>query len=262
MERKGFFVMLACLTVLAVLFAGCTGTSTETPTTGTEKQSYIIGIDAEYPNFTFIDKDGNAVGFDVDSARWIAEQQGFDVTFQAVAWDSIIPTLQANKIDMVYAGMTITDERLEKVNFSIPYWTINQDVAVREGSSITLDDVLAGSATIGTQRGCTAAIWVEENLIETGKMPAENLKQYDNTPLAVNDLEAGRVDAVMYDDLVLKDIIAGKPVTIAGSVETNEQFGVAIRKDDVALLNTMNEGLEKLMNDPYWDELKQKYNME
>ncbi len=256
--------MLACLTVLAVLFAGCTGSSTETPAaTGSDaKQSYIIGIDAEYPNFTFIDKDGNAVGFDVDSARWIAEQQGFDVTFQPTAWDSIIPALQAKKIDMVYAGMTITDERKEKVNFSIPYWTINQDVAVREGSGVTLDDVLAGNTTIGTQRGCTAAIWVEENLIDTGKMSAENLKQYDNTPLAVNDLEAGRVDAVMYDDLVLKDIIAGKPVTIAGSVETNEEFGIAIRKDDVALLNTMNEGLEKLMNDPYWEELKQKYNME
>jgi polar amino acid transport system substrate-binding protein len=261
MKRKGIAPMLVCVAVLAVLFAGCTGT-TQTPSadTGT-KASYIVGIDAEYPNFTFIDKDGNAVGFDVESAKWIAEKQGFDVTFQPVAWDSIIPALQAGKIDMVYAGMTITDERKEKVNFSIPYWTINQDVAAREGSSTTLDDVLAGNAVIGTQRGCTAAIWVEDNLIEAGKMSAENLKQYDNTPLAVNDLETGRIDAVMYDDLVLKDIISGKPVKIIGSVETNEQFGIAVRKDDTELLDELNAGLEKLMNDPYWEELKEKYNM-
>src|SRR5690606_14172318 len=125
---------------------------------------------------------------------------------------SIIPTLEAGKIDIIYSGMTITDERKAKVNFSETYWVVNQDVVARNASTTTLDDVLAGKAVIGTQRGCTAAMWIEENLVNTSKMPADNLKTYDNTPLAVNDLEAGRIDAVMYDDLVLKDIIEGKAV--------------------------------------------------
>ena len=100
---------------------------------------------------------------------------------------------------MVYSGMTITEERKEKVNFSTPYWVVNQMVVVKEGSPVTLDQVKSGKVTIGTQRGCTAAIWVDENLVNKSLMPSENLKLYDNTPLAVEDLASGRIDAVMYD---------------------------------------------------------------
>lgn len=225
------------------------------------KDSYIVGIDGSYAPFSYVDKDGNAQGFDVDSMRWIAEKKGINVTFKAIDWDAIIPSLQAGKIDMVYAGMTITPERLEAVNFSNPYWTVNQDVAVREDSNVTLDDVLAGKAVLGAQRGCTAATWIEKNLIETGKMPAANLKLYVDTPAAVSDLEIGRIDAVMYDDLSLGSYIEGKPLKIIGSVETKEQFGVAIRKEDTALLEFMNEALAELQADPYWEELKEKYNL-
>ncbi|MBA7486876.1 L-cystine-binding protein FliY [subsurface metagenome] len=225
------------------------------------KDTYIVGIDGAYPPYSFIDKDGNAQGFDVDSMKWIAEKKGIDVTFMAVDWDAIIPTLQAGKIDMVYAGMTITPERQDVVNFSDPYWTINQDVVAREDSNVTLDDVLAGKVILGTQRGCTAAIWIEENLIETGKLPKDNLKLYADTPAAVSDLGTGRIDAVMYDDVSLQDIIKGMPMKTIGFVETKEQFGVAIRKDDTALLEFMNEGLAELQADPYWEELQEKHNL-
>ncbi|MDI6875483.1 MAG: ABC transporter substrate-binding protein [Methanomicrobiales archaeon] len=255
--------------VLAVLLAGCAGTQTQvpatdagTPTTSTpQMKTYKVGIDVPYPPFSYIDEKGVATGFDVESMRWIAEKKGFNVEFQQTAWDGIIPALEAGKIDIIHSGMTITEERAQKVNFTIPYWTVNQDVVALNTSSITLEDVLAGRAKIGTQRGCTAAMWIEENLIEKGLMPEDNLKTYDNTPLAVNDLEAGRIDAVMYDDLVLKDIVAGKPVKTIGFVETKEQFGIAVRKSDVELLNTLNEGLAELQADPYWQELIEKYNM-
>jgi polar amino acid transport system substrate-binding protein len=110
---------------------------------------------------------------------------------------------------------------------------------------------------------CTAAIWIEENLIETGKMPKDNLKYYPDTPAAVSDLEIGRIDAVMYDDVSLQDIIRDKPLKTIGSVETQEQeqFGVAIRKEDTALLELMNEGIAELQADPYWEELKEKHNL-
>jgi polar amino acid transport system substrate-binding protein len=157
--------------------------------------------------------------------------------------------------------MTITPERAEQVNFSTPYWVVNQDVVTRNGTATTLNDVLAGKAIIGTQSGCTAATWIEKNLVETGKMPKENLKLYDNTPLAVNDLEAGRIDAVMYDDHVLKEIIKGKNLQVVGNVETKEEFGIAVRKSDPELLATLNDGLAQLKNDPYWQELIVKYKM-
>jgi polar amino acid transport system substrate-binding protein len=73
---------------------------------------------------------------------------------------------------------------------------------------------------------------------------------------------SGRIDAVMYDSTVMNDIIAGKPVQKIGLIETNEDFGIAVRKDDTELLEKLNAGLDKLMASPDWEALKQKYKME
>jgi len=264
MNHKGLGLVLVLIIAVAVAFAGCTsseGTPAEEQIIVEETTTYIVGIDGEYPPYAFIDSEGNAQGFDVESVKWIAEKQGFDVKIQPMAWDGIIPALVNGKIDMVYAGMTITDERKEKVNFSIPYWTVNQSVAVHEDSGYTLDDFKAGDLVIGAQRGTTGQIWVEENLIETGLMSKDNLKTYDNFPLVSEDLKNKRLDAAIYDKPPMLDAIAGKPIVIVGEINTGEEYGVAIRKDDVELLNTMNEGIAALMADPYWEELKVKYDM-
>jgi polar amino acid transport system substrate-binding protein len=220
MNKKILIILLVSIIVLAATIAECTTTqgpvnvtlpTTAIPTTK-EMKTYIVGIDAPYPPFSFMDEKGNLTGLDVESIRWIAAKEGFKVEFQQTAWDGIIPALLAKKIDMIYSGMTITPERLEKVNFTIPYWVINQDVYILNSTNLTIADVLAGKAILGTQRGCTAELWIEANLIDIGKMPKDNLKLYDNTPLAINDLEAGRISAVMYDDLTLKDMVQGKAV--------------------------------------------------
>ena len=96
--------------------------------------------------------------------------------------DGIIPALQAGKIDMVYSGMTITPERSEQVNFSTPYLTINQTIAIRNDSTLSADDILAGKAIIGAQRGTTGAIWAENNLVGTGKMPCGSLEGVRQLP--------------------------------------------------------------------------------
>lgn len=250
-------VSVAILCMLAV--AGCTGTDTKAPA---DKPLYVVGIDGDYPPYSYMDEKGNPTGFDVESIQWIADEMGFDVKIQPMAWDGIIPALQQKKIDMVYSGMTISPERLEKVNFSKPYWIVNQAVAVREGANVTLDDVKEGKVVLGTQRGCTAHDWFDKNLIQTGKMTEDNLKLYDNIQLALTDLQNKRVDAVMYDVPVIRKSLEGKPLAKLGEIQTDEEYGVAIRKDDNELLATINEGLDKLMASPKWDELKQKYDME
>jgi polar amino acid transport system substrate-binding protein len=255
-----FVLLVLCLLLAA---SGCTGTQAPVSPSApvTSEKTYIVGIDGQYQPFSYVDSNGNAQGFDVDAMRWIAEKKGMKVSFMPTAWDGIIPALQAKKIDLIYAGMTITPERAEQVNFTAPYWEVNQDVVVRNDSRITLEDVKAGKAVIGTQSGCTAAIWIDKNLVSTGKMSRSNLKLYDNTPLAVDDLASGRIDAVMYDDLVLKDIIANKAVRNIGNIETKEEFGIAVRKSDPELLAALNDGLILLKADPYWQELITKYKM-
>jgi polar amino acid transport system substrate-binding protein len=127
---------------------------------------------------------------------------------------------------------------------------------------VTLDDVKAGKVTLGAQSGCTAALWIDKNLVSSGKMPQDKLKLYANTPLAIDDLVAGRIDAVMYDDHVLKTMIKGRPVKVIGNIETKEEFGVAVRKSDPQLLATLNDGLAQLKADPHWQELVIKYQMQ
>ncbi|MGD0534250.1 MAG: ABC transporter substrate-binding protein [Methanoregula sp.] len=272
MISKTACIVLA-LTLLiggCLLTAGCTqsgSTGTAAPTAAGQQNSssvtktYIVGVDGAYPPYTYIDKDGTFHGIDVDSARWIAKDKGFNVEFQAIEWDGIIPALQAGKIDMVYSGMTITPERSEQVNFSTPYLTINQTIAIRNDSTLSADDILAGKAIIGAQRGTTGAIWAENNLVGTGKMPADHLKEYDNFPLVITDLMNKNIDASIYDRPSQIAAIEGKPIHIVYEIDTGEQYGIAIRKDDPQLLQTMNEGLADLHADPYWKELLATYQL-
>ena len=119
---------------------------------------------------------------------------------------------------------------------------------------------MAGKAVIGTQRGTTGEAEVQK-LIDAGKMPASNLKTFDNFPLAVTALMNKQVEATVYDKPSTIEAIAGQNAKIIGEIDTNEQYGIAIRKDDTALLEAMNRGLDLLMADPYWNELKAKYNL-
>ena len=266
MTKKVYGAILVLVIALAMAFSGCTDTSADKGNVEEviiieEKTKYVVGIDGEYKPYSYIDTDGKAIGFDVDSIKWIAEQKGFEVEVIPVAWDGIIPALQAGKIDMVYSGMTITDERKEQVNFSIAYWKVNQSVAKHDDNDYTMDDFMSGEYIIGAQRGTSGAEWIENNLIETGIMEKDKLKTYDTFPLASEDLKNKRIAFAIYDKPPMLEAIEGKPLSIIGEIDTSEEYGVAIRKADVELLETVNDGITMIMADPYWEELKTKYGM-
>ncbi|QYZ77919.1 transporter substrate-binding domain-containing protein [Methanofollis formosanus] len=265
MSKSVITALLIGAAVMCACFAGCTGT--ETPGASSETgadnvPTYIVGIDAPYPPFSLVDKEGKPTGFDTESMEWIAKEQGFKVEFRQIAFDSLVTSLEHGNIDIIYSGMTITPDRAEKINFTHPYWQVNQTVITKADSALTMDNVMAGKATVGTQRGTTAGIWMDEHLVANGTMPKENVKHYDTISLAVTDLENGNIDAVMFDSTVINDVMAGKNLKKIGSIDTQEYFGIGVRKSDTALLNSLNEGLDTLMNDPYWQELITKYNME
>ena len=257
---------------IVVAFLVCAGCTQSTPSvsangsvsapTDTTKKVYVVGIDGDYFPYSYIDKNGTPTGFDVESIQWIAKDQGFDVQIQSMAWDGIIPALQAKKIDMVYSGMTKTPERMEQVNFSKTYWVVNQAIAAKNSSTVTMDDFLAGKVTVGTQRGSSANTWLENNLIKNGTLKSANLTLYDNFPLALTDLSNGRTDVVMFDEPVVVHAIKDQPMKKIGIIATDEAYGVAVRKDDTALLATINTGLDHLMASDKWKELIQKYDMQ
>jgi polar amino acid transport system substrate-binding protein len=264
MNRKNLLLVLAVLLAASIAFAGCTGSEDQPAVTGKtlQERELVVGIDSEYPPYAYIDpKSGEAAGFDIESMKWIAEKKGLTVSFQPTAWDGIITALEVGNIDMVYSGLTILPERAERVAFTIPYYKVNQALAINNDSSYTMDDFLNGTLVVGCQRGTSGQYWVEDNLIANGTMAVENLVTYDNFPLVITDLQNKRIQAAFYDTVPLADAIEGKTIHIVGEIDTNELYGVAVRKDDTELLAVMNEGLTELMADPYWDELKAKYNM-
>ncbi|MBN1830086.1 MAG: amino acid ABC transporter substrate-binding protein [Deltaproteobacteria bacterium] len=220
---------------------------------------YINGIDANFPPFAYVDKKGNADGFDVKALDWIAKEMGFKVEHKPMDWDGIIPSLRAKKIDIIASGMSITDKRKEQVNFTIPYWNIAQVIVAPKDSTATVDELLSKGNKIGVQRGTTEARWIKENLIAKGKN--FSLVEYDSAPLSVEDVLNGRIKGAAMDDAPAKDAVNKKPVRIVGTFGMpSEDFGYAVRKEDSELLKKLDEGLKKLMASPYWNELKRKYN--
>jgi polar amino acid transport system substrate-binding protein len=246
---------LVLMVIFSLLIVLCTGSISLLAA-----EKYINGIDADYPPFAYIDEKGNPAGFDVECLNWIAQEMGFEVKHQPTAWDGIVSSLLAKKIDMVYSGMSITEERKTKVDFTIPYWEINQALCVREDSDLDIIAALCGKYTVGSQRGCTAAEWIEEHLVKTGILAKDNLKLYEGFSLAVKDLLNGRIDSAMMDDVMVEDAIRkGQAVKIVGIIKTGEAYGIAVRKEDKELKALLNEGIAKLEKSTKWDELIIKY---
>jgi polar amino acid transport system substrate-binding protein len=255
---KYLWILIACLClVLSVFMAGCLDQ------TAPEKDTapYIIGVGSMYIPFTYLDVNGTLTGFDIESAKWIAGQKGFNVTFRVIESRSeFIPALQDGQVDMLYSGMTITPERLALVDFSDPYWTVNQSVVISSGSNLTMDDFHAGRMSLGVVETSTGDMWLQAHMPDYAERVADGrIIYYQTFMLALLGLQAGECDAVVFDDLSMRLYTLGKPIRIIGILETNEEYGIAVRHNDTELLQVMNEGLLELKASPKWDELVAKY---
>ncbi|MBN1857788.1 transporter substrate-binding domain-containing protein [Candidatus Bipolaricaulota bacterium] len=226
---------------------------------------YVDGIDAAFPPFSFINAQGDAEGFDVDVVRWIAEEMGFALEIVPVDWDAIVPTLKLGTIDLIASGMTITQERLEQVAFTDPYWSIELAVVVREtigsnGEPVNeknLFTAIQAGQRVGVQRGTTSQSWLEENVIAQGI--AVEVVLYDNFLLALDDLEIGRITSAVMDEPTALSAISGSSLAVAGTIATGEIYGYAVRTDDSELLTLLNEGLRRIQASSAWDELVAKW---
>ncbi len=220
----------------------------------------VNGIDANFPPFAFIDKTGQPSGFDVEAMNWIAKEMGYKVTHKPFDWDGIVTSLLTQKIDMVASGMSITPDRQKKVNFTNPYWKIKQVMVVKKDSALTIDELLKGKKIVGVQQGTSEAKWLKAEAKKEGWNI--ELRYYNSSPLAVEDVLNGRIAAAAMDDAPAKDAASKKAVKSIGTFGMHsEDFGYAIRKEDTQLMKDMNEGLKRLMASPHWSELIKKYDV-
>lgn len=239
MKLKSFLFVLLLLTALAF------------------SKTITVGTSADFPPFEYIEN-GQFVGFDMDLMREIAKIEGFELKFVDMSFDSLIPALRAGQIDVAAAAMTITEERKQVVDFSIPYWTADQSVIVKADSSLTIT-ALFGKYKIGVQTGTTGDLWCTDELVAKGILPERNLKRYDTFILALSDLLNGNIDAIVLDSPVANRFAATKPVKVVGIIVTGEQYGIAVRKGNKELLNAINNALKQIIESGKMNELIDKY---
>ena len=220
----------------------------------------VNGIDANFPPFAFVDAAGKPSGFDVEAMDWVARDMGVEVTHQPMEWDGIVTSLVTKKIDIIASGMTINEERAKQVAFSDPYWVVKLVMVAKKDAKITVEDIFKSGKTVGVQQGTPEAKWLKKEIEEKGYKT--QLRLYNSSPLAVEDMLNGRIDAAVMDDAPAQDAASKKPVQILGTFGMPEEsFGYAVRKDEPELLARVNASLKKLMASPEWKQLIAKYKL-
>lgn len=214
-----------------------------------------VGTNAEFPPFEYVNDSGEPDGFDVALIKAIGEKMGVDVQVDNMEFASLVSSI-GSKIDVSIAGMTVTDERKETVDFSNSYYEAVQYVILPEGSEIATADDLKGKA-IGVQLGTTGDFLAEE--IEDA-----TVSQYNKAVDAVNDLINGRLDCVIIDKnpaLVFAGKFEGQ-VTAVDGVQFNfeaEEYAIAMPKGDTVLADKINTALQELIQDGTFDALVAEY---
>ncbi|TDO95246.1 amino acid ABC transporter substrate-binding protein (PAAT family) [Halanaerobium saccharolyticum] len=223
---------------------------------GVMAQTYVVGTNASFPPFEYVEE-GEIVGFDIELIKEIAKLQGFEVEVRDISFDSLIPGLASGSLDIVAAGMTITEKREEVVDFSEPYYSANQSVLVHEESDANLT-VLFGNHDIGVQTGTTGDTWVRENLIQTDILTGE-IRNYDSYVFVIRDLSNQNIDAAVLDKPVAETYSQNNPVQVVAEIITGEEYGIAVGEGNEELLAEINAGLEKVKNNGTMEKLIQKY---
>lgn len=243
--KKGI-ALLAVVAMAGVLLAGCGGADTQ----GTSaKKAIVVGLDDNFPPMGFKDEKNDIVGFDIDMAKEAAKRLGREVVFKAIDWSSKEAELKSGRIDVLWNGLNITEKRKANMLFSDPYMDCKQLIFVPAGSPIQGEADLTGKV-VGTQSASTA----DENLDADPALTSalKEVKRYPDYISALMDLQNGRVDAVIADEIVGRYYMEknpGKFVALETPVGPIGVFGIAYRKDDAALKDALQEVLREMKQD-------------
>jgi len=207
-----------------------------------------------YPPFNYFNDSNEVVGFDVDVAREIATRLGYELEYVTTAWDGIIEGLRAGRYNGILGSMAITEERLEVVDFSEPYYYSGAQVITRKDSGIAGPEDLTAENTVGFVTGTTFAKDAEELGVKT--------RLYEDDNQTMMELINGRIDAVITDRVVgvnaMNKIDGGEDLMLAGELLRKERCAIAFQKDD-ALTEEVNAVLAEMREDGTLSEISAKW---
>jgi lysine-arginine-ornithine-binding protein len=217
-----------------------------------------IATEGAFEPFNYTDASGNVVGFDIDLTNAILDRAGLKGEWIRQDWDGLIPGLLAGKFDLISASVSITEERKKKVDFTAPiYRTSIRFVAAKNTLTSETPDALAGKV-LGAQRATIAATYLKDSY------PNSEIKLYDTQDALRLDLTAGRIDALLADQVAVSRGFLGTPeaagFTFFGeAIKVGDGIGIVVPKGKDELRKKLNEGIEKVRADGTFDKLTEKY---
>ena len=218
-----------------------------------EPGKLIMSTNAAFPPYEMTTDSGEFEGIDVETAQAIADKLGLELQIDDMDFDAALLAVQQGKSDMIMAGVTVTDERQNVMDFTDSYATGIQSIIVKEDSDIASVDDLAGKK-IGTQRGTTGYLYCSDDFGD------ENVVAYDNGLTAVQMLNNGQVDCVVIDNAPAKEFVAANPgLKLLDTAYVEENYAIGVGKGNTELKDAINTALEELKADGTLQAIVDKY---
>jgi polar amino acid transport system substrate-binding protein len=260
---------ITAIMMLFLSFALCAAASAEKKQEGGDidrslerikaKATIVIGLDDAFPPMGFREKGSNEIiGFDIDLARKAAERLGLTIVPKTVRWSRIIPALNSGDVDVIWNGLSIAPERQQQMIFSKPYLENRQTIVVKSGSKIRRKIDLAGKK-VGHQFGSSSerALRADPKTVNT----LTEISAYPDNQRALDDLAAGRIDAVVMDEVAARYVISRKEGVFVMLADNfgREYYGVGFRKGDAAFRDAIDRVLEEMKKDGTADAIAKKW---
>ena len=265
MIKKKFLLFFTCS--LSILFMACTQKASDPKQDNWEKyqqqNSITVGFDNTFVPMGYEEKNGQYAGFDIDLAKLVSEKLGIQVHFQPIDWDMKETELQNGTIDAIWNGYSATDERREKVAFTIPYMQNSQVIVIKKSSNIrSVEDMK--DKVLGAQTGSSGYLDFEaQPELLKNHVKNHDAEQYQSFNEALIDLKNDRIDALLIDRvyanyyLVSEGIIDDYEIFPAGF--ESESFAVGVRKSDKTLQEQLNQAFVALYQEGKFQEISQKW---
>lgn len=241
---KKIISLIMVVGIMLCMFAGCGKTAQDNVIT--------MATSADFEPYEYYEND-KIVGIDIDIMNAVCEKIDMQLQPEDMSFDSVIGAAQTGKADIAMSGITITEDRKNMVDFTIPYTSTTQSIIVAQGSAITAKADLKDKK-IGVQINTTGDTQVTEEFGDAA------VDRYQNGALAVESLKNGKVDCVVIDGEVAKALVdANEGLEIIADAYSIEEYAIALQKGNTELLNKINGALEELLADGTIDEIIAKY---
>ena len=255
---KKIFALCMMLVVAIGALAGCGNNAAKNDDAN---KPIVVGLDDNFPPMGFKDESNEIVGFDIDLAKEASKRLGRPVEFKAIDWNSKEAELKSGRVDILWNGLDITEKRKENMLFSNPYMDNRQIVFVAKGkaASIKGEADLAGKL-VGTQSGSTTEEYFESNANVKNSM--KEVKYYPDFINAFMDLENGRIDAVVGDEIIGRYYLSKHPEKLEAVdvvIGPVSEFGIAFRKDDQKLRDQVQKVMDEMKKDGTTAKISQKW---